>query len=349
MIRLSHPAVLSAMAGMTDGIFCRKFAEMGCGLVTLGGINADRETQKAAQSLLKKGRQEFVFEDLTTWLKENIGEARKAGSPVLVNIRSATVEGYVHAATTIEKEGGWVEVNAHCRQAEMMEAGAGEALLFHLNKLEKILSTLRGKVTCPLFLKFRGNVCDEKKIVAIAEKNCDGIHVDAYKKGEQRLDLSVLQRISETRLFKIANNGITDVRNAEETYPYCDAFSFARLSLTPKKVRQLLSKTTYCLFAYGTLTNREKAEALVGHNVPMTDAILPDCMKKSLGGIYFAHRKKGEHIEGKLLRLELRDFIKLDKYEGVEFGMYERTCGDVLVEDKKAKAYVYIAGKKMRR
>jgi gamma-glutamylcyclotransferase (GGCT)/AIG2-like uncharacterized protein YtfP len=93
---------------------------------------------------------------------------------------------------------------------------------------------------------------------------------------------------------------------------------------------------------------QEKAQAIVGHEIPMADAVLPHFKKKSLGGIYFAYRSKGEAIEGKLLRLRLNDLLKLDKYEGVDFGMYERTCVEVVVGDEKTKAYVYIAGKKMR-
>jgi len=52
--------VLSAMAGINDGEFCKKFTKQGVDIITLGGFNMDVPTFKAGlENISKYDRKEF--------------------------------------------------------------------------------------------------------------------------------------------------------------------------------------------------------------------------------------------------------------------------------------------------
>ena len=53
--------VLSAMAGICDGEFCKKFTKENIDIITLGGYNSDLETDTAGIENTKNNRQEFII------------------------------------------------------------------------------------------------------------------------------------------------------------------------------------------------------------------------------------------------------------------------------------------------
>lgn len=236
-LKLRHPSVLAAMAGRNDGEFCRAIGELGVGMVTLGGISVDEQSMKASRKMVERGRREFLFDNLHSFLEENIHVAAESGAQVSVNIRSSTVTGYVAASHLIQDLGSTVEINAHCRQDEMMEVGAGQSLLDNLQLLKTIVDELESTGVTPL-IKFRGNVRPEPPILTTVCPKA--VHIDAYKEGERGFDFSVFERISDYECFKIGNNSVTTPDVASKVLEVCNAFSFAQIAWNRAAVRALV-------------------------------------------------------------------------------------------------------------
>lgn len=238
-LKLKHPSVLAAMAGRNDGEFCCTIGKLGVGMVTVGGMSVDEKTMEASGKMVERGRKEFLFKNVQDFLEENIVRAQESEAVVCVNIRSATVEGYVRASEIISDLKAVVEVNAHCRQKEMTEIGAGQHLLNDLEKLKSVVDALKEIGIQPV-LKFRGNVVPEREIL---EKVCpDAVHIDSYIKGEKGFDFSVFEKIKEVNCFKIGNNSVNTPEVAVQVLKLCDAFSFAQIAWNSKAVKDLVEK-----------------------------------------------------------------------------------------------------------
>ena len=243
-MKLRHPSVLAAMAGRNNGEFCKKIGELGVGMVTLGGISADEKSMEASRNMVERGRAEFIFDDIHDFLEENICTAQESKALVCVNIRSATLEGYIRASEIITDLKAVVEINAHCRQKEMVDIGAGQSLLHDLNTLTMVVNSLRD-TGIPCIVKFRGNVCSEKGVIETVEP--DAVHIDAYKQGEKGFDFSVFERIKDSYCFKIGNNSINTPEIALKVLKICDAFSFAQIAWNEKAVKDLVDIVTNAL------------------------------------------------------------------------------------------------------
>lgn len=239
MLTLKHPSVLAAMAGRNDGEFCKRIGNVGVGMVTVGGVSADEKAMEASRKMVERGRQEFLFERLYDFLEENIGKAQESKALVCVNIRSATLEGYVTASEIITDFKAVVEINAHCRQKEMVAIGAGQSLLNDLHRLKVVVDTLRESGIHPV-VKFRGNVVSERDILEIVRP--DAVHIDAYKEGEKGFDFAVFERITDFECFKIGNNSVNTPEVALKVLELCDAFSFAQIAWNERAVRSLVEK-----------------------------------------------------------------------------------------------------------
>ncbi len=234
---LRHPSVLAAMAGRNDGEFCRTIGNLGVGMVTVGGVSVDEKSMEASRKMVERGRKEFIFENLNDFLEENITKAQESETKVCVNIRSASLDGYVAASECIVDCGAIVEVNAHCRQKEMVEIGAGQALLKNLDKMKLIVATLQEIGIHPI-VKFRGNVIPERDVLETVPLSA--VHIDAYKEGEKGFDFDVFERIKGTDCFKIGNNSVNTPEVALKVLKLCDAFSFSQIGWNKKAVRTLV-------------------------------------------------------------------------------------------------------------
>lgn len=239
MLILRHPSVLAAMAGRNNGEFCRKIGELGVGMVTIGGISVDEKSMEASRKMAERGRQEFLFDSLYDFLEENIRMAQESKALVCVNIRSASLERYLKASEIIAGFGAVVEINAHCRQKEMVSIGAGESLLKDLEKLKLVNDTLREIGITPI-VKFRGNVISEREI--LEEVQPEAVHIDAYKEGEKGFDFDVFERIADFGCFKIGNNSVNTPEIALKVLRLCDAFSFSQIAWNGKAVKMLVER-----------------------------------------------------------------------------------------------------------
>jgi TIM-barrel protein len=242
MLKLDTPAVLSAMAGITNGFFCERAAKTGAGMVTLGGFNFDKKTLEAARLLTVRGRPEFVIDikDLPEKITHQVSLAHKGKSLVSVNVRTASRKGLIFAAKVVQEAGADAfELNAHCRQKEILNVRSGQSLLENQEKLCQWISILKEHIDIPLIIKFRANVVEEVTLVKrIIVAGADIIHVDAMKSGYPFADLDVIKRISESNdIFLIGNNSIVDVNSAIQMLNAgAEAFSIARAAINKPEI-----------------------------------------------------------------------------------------------------------------
>ena len=209
--------VLSAMAGINNGEFCKKFTEQNVDIITLGGYNSDAESFKAGLiSSTKEGRQEFLTcpHHLNIELSEEVEVIRKYNPSwkglVSVNLRGTDIDSYKLAYNN--KDIDIVEINAHCRQEATVEAGAGQALLQNPEKLGKILEEVTKNMAADVGIKIRANVpgVDTLEIVELIESyDVKYLHVDAMKPGVMSADLDIIKKISDkTSKHLIGNNSV---------------------------------------------------------------------------------------------------------------------------------------------
>ena len=209
--------VLSAMAGINDGEFCKKFTKQGIDVITLGGFNMDVPTFKAGlENISQNKRKEFftcphhLSEDLTEFIDIIRDYNPQWKGKISVNLRATNSEPF--ALLYNNENIDIIEINAHCRQAPMIEAKTGQVLLSNPNVLSEMLeevTTNSGKETS---VKIRANVegVNILEIVELIESyNVDYLHVDAMKPGVDTADYDILNKIcSNTSVHVIGNNSV---------------------------------------------------------------------------------------------------------------------------------------------
>jgi TIM-barrel protein len=222
-----NPIALAPMGGMTDSKFANQYAAE-AGLVILGGYNLDSMTQKAASQMVARGREEFISENPMTIIEKEI-RSIKNGNTVAVNVRSTTVEPLLEAAAIIKDNGAIIELDAHCRQQEMIDIGAGQALVYDIPRLTEWIRKIKDKGVV-LSVKIRGNVVESTALArAIESAGADILHLDAMKEGAGA-DLKLIKDIRDsTRMFLVCNNSVTDADTAKEMFARgADMVSVAR-------------------------------------------------------------------------------------------------------------------------
>ena len=210
-IRFKNRLVLSAMAGINDHRFCSKFP---AAMVVLGGFSADEKAMEASKKTLLRGRREFIFDDPVEGIRREIeGLLENFDGAFAVNVRSASLEGYLKAAEVVSGFGGFLEINAHCRQPEFLEIGCGQALLGS-TRLPSIVEEV--SEVCNTIIKIRGGLSlDYPKLAKQLRKaGAFMLHVDAMIAGGGA-DLELIKSISN-EIFTIGNNSVVDVFSAKK-------------------------------------------------------------------------------------------------------------------------------------
>ncbi|WP_455645813.1 tRNA-dihydrouridine synthase [Methanosphaera sp.] len=209
--------VLSAMAGITDGEFCKKFTKQNVDMITLGGYNTDMESFKAGLENSVDNRREFLTcpHHLSVEVSEQV-ELIKEYNPswnglINVNLRGTKPDSF--KLLKDNKDIDILEINAHCRQTATVNAGAGQALLQNTDLLSEILEEVSQHSNYDLCVKIRANVdnVDTLKIIELIESyNVKYLHVDATNPGVMEADYDILNKItSSTNMHVIGNNSVT--------------------------------------------------------------------------------------------------------------------------------------------
>jgi len=95
-----------------------------------------------------RGRKEVSYQKNPMLFLEKELEATKGLTSIAINVRASSLEPYVQAADLAKKFGAILEINAHCRQPEMIELDAGEALLKDANRLCYYIRELKRQGLC---------------------------------------------------------------------------------------------------------------------------------------------------------------------------------------------------------
>ena len=226
-ISFKNPIALAPMAGIVDSSFANQCAGE-AGLVVLGAFSIDKGSIEAASRLKARGRKEFISDEPLELIKKEV-QAVTPGVAVAVNVRSCTPEPLIELAKILKEEGAILELNAHCRQPEMLEARLGEALLYDLPRLSDWVRRIK-ETGVVLSVKVRANVVDNVKLARVLDKaGADILHVDAgMPEGGTDLD-AILTFRDATRRFIIGNNSVTDFLEAKEMFSWgADMISVAR-------------------------------------------------------------------------------------------------------------------------
>lgn len=223
---VKSPVFLASMAGITDAAYVKERADSAGGAF-IGGYSIDDAARGASKEMEACGRAEFdaSLEDIKVEL-ESLKDTELA---LGVNLRGTTKEAYLAAAECFGHD-VICEIDAHCRQKPMTDAGAGEALLSDIPKLSDIVSTLHAAGFC-VSVKFRAGITDDAALASSLWKaGADILHVDLMDFGHAKLR----QIRNACPLIIIANNGVTSDEVMMDYFSHgADLVSVARKASLP--------------------------------------------------------------------------------------------------------------------
>jgi len=253
-LSISSPVATAAMAGITDAAFVRDITD--AGLLTIGGYSLDEPTLEASREIRRRGRREFVLDEPAEHIEREL--EMLDGRTVAVNVRAASLKPLMEVAPVIRAHGGVLEIDAHCRQPEMMARGAGQALLAKPHVLAEWISRLKGTGVM-VSLKMRANVVDEVRLACALERvGLDIVHLDCMgapvDRGYAPTDLAPLKRVrNATSLLIIGNNGVVDYESAKRMLSRgADMVSVARALITsPAVVSEISTRLVQMEKKYG--------------------------------------------------------------------------------------------------
>lgn len=221
---------LASLSGESDAGWARAGAPY-AGAAFLGGIAVCPRTRAAAREMVARGRTEFLPRDPLTFLDEQLTALTAVPIRPGVNLRAMDRSRLRAAAAVCATHDAIAEVNAHCRQAEMCSAGAGETLLGDPDRLAaQVGAAVDGGATVSVKVRTEVDGVDLVETArTIADAGASAIHIDAMDSE------AVVGRVAEaTELFVIANNGVRDRRTVDEYFAYgADAVSVGRPSDRP--------------------------------------------------------------------------------------------------------------------
>ncbi|MDI6866622.1 methanogenesis marker 9 domain-containing protein [Methanoculleus sp.] len=220
------PVAIASMAGIVDAAYVLERAEH-VGAAFIGGYSIDRPTMEASRQMADAGRKEFLYDDPIEALGREISALRSSDVVVGINLRGSSPESYARVAGAFE-DGVIYEIDAHCRQEPMIEAGCGEYLLEHRAKLLEIIRALKAE-DVTVSVKMRAGVAADDAALArsIWKAGADIIHVDLMDFEHSK----VRQIRNASPLTLIANNSMTTFERAMDAFSHgADMVSVARKS-----------------------------------------------------------------------------------------------------------------------
>jgi TIM-barrel protein len=221
------PVAIASMAGIVDADYVLERAEH-IGLAFIGGYSIDRPTMDAARSAASSSdRREFICDDPVTELQAQIAKMEKSDVILGVNLRGSSPEAFRVIAQALGSAIVY-EIDAHCRQPEMIAAGCGEYYLKNTEKLLTVVRELKNEGVT-VSVKIRAGVANDDR--ALAKKlwgaGADILHVDLMDFGTAKLR----QIRNSCPLMLIANNSINTFERMKDMLSHgADIISLARQS-----------------------------------------------------------------------------------------------------------------------
>jgi TIM-barrel protein len=233
-----EPRVAAAsLSGQADAAWARA-AEPWVGCAFLGGVALDEPTRAAARRLRERDRAEFLPDSPAEFINDQLATLSDADLRPAFNVRSAAPGPMREAAAVCADRGAIIEVNAHCRQAEMCAAGAGESLLRDGDRLrEQVAAAASAGATVSVKLRAEVEGVDLPGLSSrLVDAGADVLHVDAMDTEPVVADVAG----AAPDAFVIANNGVRDRETAVEYLEYgADAVSVGRPSDEPAVLRRV--------------------------------------------------------------------------------------------------------------
>jgi tRNA-dihydrouridine synthase B len=205
------PVAIASMAGVVDAGYIRA-RESHIGAAFIGGYSLDGPAMEASRMMAAEGRKEFLHEDILTELHRQIALMKGSDVVLGINMRAGLPESYRAAARELGEEVIY-EIDAHCRQLPMIQAGCGEYYLKNPKHLVEAIKALK-REDVTVSVKIRAGVADNDINLArtIWKAGADIIHVDLMDFGSQRLK----QIRNSCPLLLIANNSINTFDRMKE-------------------------------------------------------------------------------------------------------------------------------------
>ncbi|NYT06562.1 MAG: methanogenesis marker 9 domain-containing protein, partial [Methanomicrobiales archaeon] len=218
------PIALASMAGIVDAGYAIERADH-AGVACIGGYSIDGPARAASAAMAAAGRAEFPDGDPIETIGAQILLLEDTDIVTAVNLRGTTPDAFVSLAEAFGTRVIY-EIDAHCRQAPMIEAGSGEYFLHNPDKLAPIIEAL-ASAGVTVSVKMRAGVAknDQDLARAIWKAGADIIHVDLMDFGHAKLR----QIRNSCPLALIANNGINTFDRAKDMFSHgADLISLAR-------------------------------------------------------------------------------------------------------------------------
>lgn len=220
------PVAIASMAGIVDaGYVLSRAAHIGAAFI--GGYPIDPSALEAGKAVASNGRKEFLTGDPAGEIERQIASMKKSDVVLGVNMRAAEPEPFVAMAETFG-ESIIYEIDAHCRQKPFIDAGCGEALLTHPDKLMSIVSALTKKEVS-VSVKMRVGISGDDRALArkIWKAGAEILHIDLMDEGKTTLR----QIRNSCPLTLIANNSINTFDRMRDMLSHgADLVSLARQS-----------------------------------------------------------------------------------------------------------------------
>jgi TIM-barrel protein len=229
--------VLASLSGEADARWAHE-GSLWADLAMLGGVALDRDSRAAARALVARDRSEFLPPDPIVFVDFQLAVLADAPVRAGLNVRSATLPPVREAARLCAAHDAVVEINAHCRQAELCRVGCGETLLRDTDRLAEYV-TAAADQGAAVSVKVRAEV-DGVDLTETArrvdEAGATLFHVDAMDSEE------VVARVADAApdLYLVANNGVRDRDTVAEYLDYgADAVSVGRPSTDPRVLQRV--------------------------------------------------------------------------------------------------------------
>jgi TIM-barrel protein len=224
--RVKTPIAIASMAGTVDAAYVAARAEH-IGMGFIGGYSIDPPAIDASRRMAEAGRCEFLPGDPVRELERQADLL--AGVPVVagVNLRASTPEALSGLAAALGDRVVY-EIDAHCRQAPMVEAGAGEFLLRHPDRLIEMVRALTSEDVI-VSVKIRAGVSESDPGLGrrLWEAGADILHVDLMDGGYAK----IRQIRNASPILIIANNSMQSFDRIMEMFSHgADLVSLARHS-----------------------------------------------------------------------------------------------------------------------
>lgn len=238
---LFEPRVaVASLSGAADAQWARAAApHVGCAF--LGGVALDEPTRTAARQLVARDRDEFLPADPLQFITAQLRALDDVPVRPAVNVRSSTLVPLEDAADACRDHDAILEINAHCRQDEMCDARAGEALLRQPGRLcKQVEATTATGATVSVKVRTEVDGVDLPPLTArLDDAGADVIHVDAMDS-----EPVVAEVVEAVDAFVVANNEVRDAASVREYLEHgADAVSVGRPSDDPRVLRRVRDAT----------------------------------------------------------------------------------------------------------